>query len=677
MADERLESWKEIAAYLKRDESTVRRWERSEGLPVHRHQHQARSSVYAFPAELDSWRDARRPPGPGTGSQSDRPSTAGTVAAALAVIVLSAGGGSSAGQVVSGAQNGGQLSAERVWSGSGVNTQGRISPDGRFLTFADWSDGPANLAVRDLQTGENRRLTDDATYEDFAEESVVSADGRRVAFHWGDKNPSIQVMNLDGTDRRVVLRDNHEHYLFAWSPDGMVLAVDREGPDRTHAIVLLSVEDGTTEPLITTGLRAPTIAGFSRDGRFLAYTLPKGAGDEPGGVYAVAVDGSHRAALVEGPAEFSSPLWSPDGTEVLFRSDRTGRTALWAVGVSDGQPTGQPRLLYDAEAGSLIGVAADGALFYGRRTAQEDAFLADFDPEALTLSAPKVVSDQVVGRNRAPEVSPDGRHMSFFRQAAAGREVIVRDLITGQERSVANLQGGGYGARGPLWFPDGRALLALDKPNRRTRIQRIDVDTGEAQVLFEGPYEIWTLIALSPDGRTLFYSIKVHDSSLPPEGLVRLIRREIDGGAETVLYQTASEGAGIFGLAVSQDGNQIAFQVNLGDTRALMVVSSQGGEARELMRQSIGDAIRAGGALTWTPDGRHLIVTGTSVSGRGEQLFALPVSGGPMRPLGREMSSISTRMLSADGRLLAFTATTEASVELWVVRNLIVPQSGR
>ncbi|HSG00837.1 MAG TPA: hypothetical protein VLA20_06880 [Vicinamibacterales bacterium] len=43
MADERLESWKEIAAYLKRDESTVRRWERSEGLPVHRHQHQARS----------------------------------------------------------------------------------------------------------------------------------------------------------------------------------------------------------------------------------------------------------------------------------------------------------------------------------------------------------------------------------------------------------------------------------------------------------------------------------------------------------------------------------------------------------------------------------------------------------------------------------------------------------
>jgi len=36
---ERLDSWKEIAAYLKRDVRTVRRWEHAEGLPVHRHSH--------------------------------------------------------------------------------------------------------------------------------------------------------------------------------------------------------------------------------------------------------------------------------------------------------------------------------------------------------------------------------------------------------------------------------------------------------------------------------------------------------------------------------------------------------------------------------------------------------------------------------------------------------------
>lgn len=58
----RLDSWKEIAAYFGRDERTVRRWERTEGLPVRRHVHRARGSVYAFPDELDQWRARRGAP---------------------------------------------------------------------------------------------------------------------------------------------------------------------------------------------------------------------------------------------------------------------------------------------------------------------------------------------------------------------------------------------------------------------------------------------------------------------------------------------------------------------------------------------------------------------------------------------------------------------------------------
>jgi TolB-like protein/Tfp pilus assembly protein PilF len=54
-ASDRLDSWKEIAAYLKRDERTVRRWEKSEGLPIHRHSHAKQASVYAYKAEVDAW----------------------------------------------------------------------------------------------------------------------------------------------------------------------------------------------------------------------------------------------------------------------------------------------------------------------------------------------------------------------------------------------------------------------------------------------------------------------------------------------------------------------------------------------------------------------------------------------------------------------------------------------
>ena len=57
----RLESWKEIAAYLGRDITTVRRWEKREGLPVHRHQHSRLGTVYAYTAELDAWRRERAP----------------------------------------------------------------------------------------------------------------------------------------------------------------------------------------------------------------------------------------------------------------------------------------------------------------------------------------------------------------------------------------------------------------------------------------------------------------------------------------------------------------------------------------------------------------------------------------------------------------------------------------
>ena len=67
--DGHLDSWKEIAAHLGRDVRTAQRWERGEGLPVHRHQHDKLGSVYAYRDELNAWKAARsaRPDPQGTG----------------------------------------------------------------------------------------------------------------------------------------------------------------------------------------------------------------------------------------------------------------------------------------------------------------------------------------------------------------------------------------------------------------------------------------------------------------------------------------------------------------------------------------------------------------------------------------------------------------------------------
>src|SRR5215831_11183636 len=53
---DRLESWKEIAQYLRREVRTVQLWEKREGLPIHRHFHHQLGSVFALRSEIDEWR---------------------------------------------------------------------------------------------------------------------------------------------------------------------------------------------------------------------------------------------------------------------------------------------------------------------------------------------------------------------------------------------------------------------------------------------------------------------------------------------------------------------------------------------------------------------------------------------------------------------------------------------
>ncbi len=93
----RLESWKEIAAYLGRDVTTVRRWEKREGLPVRRLHHSKLGSVYAYTTEVDAWRNERAPAGatnaPGTPPVSEVvrsgvPARAAAVLAALALALV-------------------------------------------------------------------------------------------------------------------------------------------------------------------------------------------------------------------------------------------------------------------------------------------------------------------------------------------------------------------------------------------------------------------------------------------------------------------------------------------------------------------------------------------------------------------------------------------------------------
>src|SRR6202035_266237 len=71
----RLDSWKEIASFFRREVRTVQLWERSEGLPVRRHYHKKVGTVYAYRRDLERWWIARSAPGSGLAQCPEEPQT--------------------------------------------------------------------------------------------------------------------------------------------------------------------------------------------------------------------------------------------------------------------------------------------------------------------------------------------------------------------------------------------------------------------------------------------------------------------------------------------------------------------------------------------------------------------------------------------------------------------------
>ncbi len=83
--DDRLDSWKEIASFLKRGVRTVQRWEKEEGFPIHRHQHAKLGSIYALRSEVIAWQNGRDR---NTGKQKNEPRAVADESAATSLTKL-------------------------------------------------------------------------------------------------------------------------------------------------------------------------------------------------------------------------------------------------------------------------------------------------------------------------------------------------------------------------------------------------------------------------------------------------------------------------------------------------------------------------------------------------------------------------------------------------------------
>lgn len=215
----------------------------------------------------------------------------------------------------------------------------KVSADGEWLYYDSNLRGNADIYRVRTDGGEPRQLTFDAA-DDFNPD--VSADGREVTFHsLRSGNRDIFTMPVEG-DRAEQVTFTKAHELAPrWSPDGRALVFN----DVTGETIFLArrAANGawTHETLPARGVRPQ----WSPDGRRLVARSVRPAGQPTGPIRRAIViapidSGTSRVAYqpATGDPQPFTPVWSADGSEILFKTMEGGRVSFWSIGLGGGRP---------------------------------------------------------------------------------------------------------------------------------------------------------------------------------------------------------------------------------------------------------------------------------------------------------------------------------------------------
>ena len=513
----------------------------------------------------------------------------------------------------------------------------------------------------------------DQRTESYADGSVISPEGRQVAYLWLETSEAhksnatpfhVRIVPLDGKSApRTVHRSANYLFIRAWAPDGQSLLVTRDLDDDTWQIAMLSVQDGSIRQLKS--LQWGKIgASISPDGRYIAYDAPVGDGPARD-IFVLAADGSWEAAVVQHPANDRSTVWSPDGSRILFVSDRTGTPSLWSLPVKDGKPVGGAELL-KSDTGPVVplGMTSSGTLYYsvsGR--SHRNVYRAQLGDDGKVSKAPVVVTDRYVNSTWGAALSPDGEYLAYYSNRPE-TVLVIRNLKSGQERVVpTNLQIDTLYFTGPGWLPDGRSVLVTARENQRRGrfLYRVDLATGNAE---EVGRNIGAGFKESPDGKSVFYATK---------NSTRLVRFDLDTRRETVFRAVPPPDEHIGSPAISPDGKQLAYLQAYKDKRFLTVISLTGGEPRVILRDS---DVSGFNALEWTPDQRHLLFVKEEEAGN--SIWRVPVAGGEAEKVGVSMNArIKAPQMHPDGRSIVFTAVEANVSQVWALENFLPTKIAR
>jgi Tol biopolymer transport system component len=380
-----------------------------------------------------------------------------------------------------------------------------------------------------------------------------------------------------------------------------------------------------------------------------------------------------------GTQENSSPIFSPDGTRIVFASLRNGKWGLYLKGVSGGRE----ELLYESGSRKMpMAWSPDGQfIVYWVASGAGQWVMPVKDP-----SAARPLHDR---QNSHAQISPDGKWVAFNSQ----NQIYVKPFPSGEGLWKVSTETGIF-AR---WRGDSKELYFLSRVSFG-QMMAVEINAsgstlqpGKPRVLFDSRYvnlnhpSNYHTYAVAADGERFLipriapYSLTVFDRG---GKVVRTLDRGVytspawspDGTRVAAVKDTrqvwaidAGTGKGIqlaenepedivTGLVWSPDGRQIAYFVRKINQELLYRVGADGSGKAELVSKLPGFGL----ALNdWSPDGKYLIYYSQQLAGN--RLFALPLTPEP-KPIEIMHSDLPVNFarISPDGRLIAYQSTETA-----------------
>jgi Tol biopolymer transport system component len=555
----RLDSWKKIAVYLKRDVTTVQRWEKREGMPVHRQLHDKMGSVYAFRSELDAWmqsRSAHNPSNAAEPARSDsaavpRPSrlaksraqwtlmaVAGAVAAsAIVAIIWFERSDHFWRNPIAGA------AYQSVTGFDGQNEAAAVSRDGQFVAFLSDRGGRTDVWVTQIGSGQFHNLTKGVDGE-LINPSIrtlgFSPDGALVTF-WlrsrsrpAGEDISIWAVPTLGGQPMPYLEGVAEA---AWSPDGKQLAYHTPGagdplfvsdgkslsrsppiliaPPGLHSHFpcwapgnLIYFIKGTLPDQLDVwrvGVRGDALERITSQGARLTYPvlvdqrtlLYLASAPDGSGPWLYGMDLARRVPhrLTSGVEQYTSLAASADGHRVIATVSEPERT-LWRVAITESSAGESPPVQVTLATGAgFLPRFGPDYLLYVAAAGSGESIWKISGAAAMQLWAGS--DARIIG---GPAISPDGRLVAFsVRQR--GQTLLY---TMGSDGSRLRVVSDSLQLRGaPAWEPDGKSITSAVEENGVPHLFRIPLE-GKSPTPLISAYSVDP--AWLPDGRFVIYS---------------------------------------------------------------------------------------------------------------------------------------------------------------------------